>query len=541
MKTKNNDMTEDKMYKMGLIRGWDKFCEKYKQQNEWVKCFNQLKSLVSITQKFPQYSMGMSYDEYELCKFIELQKLNYKFKNIQPTKIKDLESITNWNWKFVTNNNNSCETWDLIYKELKTWIIKNNAIPEYDEYNISTDEITKLALFVNLQKFNKLLEKLNDNQIKKLEILPLWKWTTKNDIEEYCMDDLWELSYNKLQLYALSFKDFPNIQYNNNDEIDIVLFMDMQKKAYQLGLLNEDKIQKMESFKFWNWAISEKGNYTIDKKVNNITKTKQNIVKKNDVATNEPPKVQKNIIQDDDPEKMIEWEKKYSEVLKWCKNHDYLPKRNMKDEYEKDLYYFLDKHKKYRKYANLSKYKIDKMEALPGWCWIGQKPIKSEVKTEVKTEVKNEVRDEWNITYIELSKWVKSNNKLPTFNITDETEKKLFEFCNDQITNKIDGKLSPIQIQKLEILKHWTWIKAPIINAPVTTPLWTTKYEQLKGWTTKNGKFPVYGSGNKLQDNLLTFVYNNRCMYNKQKLNNEQIQKLEALPNWSWTKVDNKK
>jgi len=532
MKIKNNDMSEEKKYKMGLIKGWDNLCEKYKQQNDWIRCFNQLKNLVNITQKYPQYVMGISYEEYELYKFIELQRLNYKFKNIPLTKIKELESIPNWNWKFPTNNNNSSTLWDILYKELKTWIIKNNAIPEVTELDIPTEEVTKLALFVNIQKFNKLLDKLNDNQIKKLEILPLWNWKTKND--EFFMDDLWDFSYKKLQLYESSFKDFPNIEYNNNEAIDIALFMDMQKKAYKLGLLNEEKIQQLESFKFWNWTIHDKENFKIDKVNNDIQKNKntQKNIEKN-TQKNDEPKVPKNIIQDDDPEKMVEWEKKYNEVLKWCKTHDYLPKRNMRDEYEKDLYYFLDKHKKYQKYANLSKYKVEKMEALPGWCWIGQKPIKIENK--VKTEV---VRDEWNITYIELSKWIKTNNKLPTFNTADENEKKLFEFCNNQIENKIDDKLTPIQIQKLEILKYWTWIKAPVVNAPNTTPLWTTKYEQLREWATKHKKLPVYGSNNKLQEMLLTFIYNNRCMYNKQRLNNDQIKKLEALPNWSWTKVE---
>ena len=640
MKLKNDNITKEKMYKLGLIRGWDKYSEKYKQHNEWVKCFNRLKNLVSITQKFPQCVMGMSYEEYELYTFIELQKLNYKFKNIPLTKIEELESIPNWSWKFATNNNICNTTWEIIYKELKIWAVKNNAIPEIGEYEIPTDEVAKLVLFIDIQRINKLFDKLNDNQIKKLEILPFWKWSLSDTIE-FSMDDLWEFSFNKLQLCTILFKDFPSVDYNNNDTRDTSLFMDIQKKAYHLELLNEEQILRLEGFNFWNWNIIEKDNFKIDRKVNNV-----------------PQKIkQKNIIQDDDLEKMIEWEKKYADVLKWCEDHDYLPKRNMKDEYEKDLYYFLDKHKKYQKYANLSKYKIEKMEALPGWCWIGQKPIKNEVK----------VIDEWNITYIELSKWVKSNNKLPTFNATNEIEKKLFEFCNDQITNKIDGKLTLIQIQKLEILKHWTWVgeqcsrtlkrvkvpvnnppkttkiltkvpindppkttkiltkvpvndppkttktltkvpvndppktsltkvhvnnspktltnvpvndppkiltkvpvndppktltkvpinkspkttkiltkvpvidlpkttKVSVINPPTTTQLWITRYDQLKEWTTKNGKLPVFGSSDKLQNMLLTFVYNNRSMYNKQKLNNEQITKLEALPNWSWTK-----
>ncbi len=518
MKTKNNEMSEEKMYKMGLINGWDKFCEKYKNKNDWMKCFNLLKNLVSVTQKYPQCVISMSYEEYELCKFIELNRINYKFKNIQLNKIKELESIPNWNWKFATNANNFGLSWDLNYRELKAWITKNNAIPLIKPD--LTPEVAKLALFANIQKTNKLFDRLNANQIKKLEILPFWKWTMKGDVKEYSMDDLWEISYNKLQLYTLSFKDFPEIEYNNNDTIDASLFIEMQKKAYHLGLLNEDKIRKLEGFKFWNWGNINKDNYTIEKKSNkNVLKDSPK--KKPTVVPLEVPK----IVQTEDPHKLAEWNKKYEEVIIWYENYGCLPKRNMRDEYEKALFYFTDRQKKFERDGNLSEYKMKKMELLPGWSWIVQKVV---------------VRDDWDITFTELSKWIRANNKLPTLNVDNEIEKKLFEFCSIQIENKLQNKLSTLQIQKLELLKHWTWIKTPVIEN-TTTKSWDLKYNQLSDWVNKNGKQPIFGSGDKLQDNLIAFIYNNKQMYNDKKLNGEQIKKLELLKNWSWTTINVKK
>ncbi len=292
----------------------------------------------------------------------------------------------------------------------------------------------------------------------------------------------------------------------------------------------------MESFKFWNWNNADKDIYTIDKKINknisNEIPKKTSIISPKVTQIVNPkvtqvvtPTVSLKVVQDEDIHKLEEWDKKYEDVIIWYENYGGLPKRNMRDEYEKALFYFLDRQKKFEKDGNLSEYKMKKLELLPGWSWIVQKVV---------------VRDEWDITFTELSKWIRANNKLPAFNINDEIEKKLFEFCSVQIESKLQNKLSVLQIQKLELLKHWTWIKTPVIATPTSTS-WNSKYDQLSEWVKKNGTQPIFGSGDKLQDNLIAFIYSNKQLYKTQKLNEEQIKKLESLKNWSWTTINVKK
>lgn len=468
-----DSIDEYKYQKMKLLPLWDSII--YKDIGNWEISFNLLVNWVKINKRIPNNGINTNFEEYWLYNFIELQQFNYKANSISEDKMVKIEEF------LCITTQIDLIMWDLLYKHLKLWIMTNNTIPNLNNLDSNTKT---LGLFVDIQKQNKYLYKLNDKQIKKLELLPLWNWEIKD-----C--SLWMLMFNKMLLYMSINVNFPNIEYTTDESIELALFMDMQKRFYTINLLSCEQINKLESLSFWVFD-----NVYI---CNKITKLRNN----------------KTI------EKLTAWEKKYNELLKWYELYDYAPRRNMEEPNEKLLNYFIDKQKKLQKQGQLSEYKIKKLELLPNWNWISQKNINIE---------------EWNNDFVKLSKWMKLHNRMPKFDINNTDEKKMFEFCNEQIICKLDGKLDTKKIKKLESLKYWTWLNNENPITEHTTKKWYVKYEKLVQWVNTYNKYPQYGTKDILEENLVTFIYNNRYLYNKHKLNSDQITKLELLPNWVWHK-----
>lgn len=482
-----NTIDANRHNKIIALPNWEKHYEKYVSVNEWTLNFNLLLNWVHINNKLPCYTPNMELEEFQLIKFIELHKQMHKQLSVE--KINLLETIPNWTWE---NTNDDLVIWDSLYKCLKSWIMEHNNLPSV---TLENAPVNKLTIFIDIQKQNKYLNKLTDKQIKKLELLPLWNW-------EGGQCNIWDLMYNKILLYCKMHSNFPNIDYTTDEEIQLAIFMDIQKKEYQIDLLNLEQITKLNKLSFWNFDNEYVCQKFIYNKINNLQCTKIT-------------------------QKLLAWDKTYTELIKWYELHDSPPKRNMDIEHEKILHYFIDKQKKLQKNGLLSEYKIKKLELLPNWNWISQK---------------NANNEEWEISYNELSQWIKTNNKMPQFNVNDDVEKKIFNFCSEQIVRNLDGNLDNKKIKKLESFKCWSWTNdvLPEGKNNVITKKWTTKYEKLIQWFTTHENYPQHGTKDVDEDNLVTFIYNNRYLFNKKKLNAEQIQKLESLDNWTWYKNDGK-
>jgi hypothetical protein len=457
--------------KMTDLLRWDDFFKLYKQMDNWALHYNVLIKWININCRMPRYSNNINLEEYQLLQFIELQKINYKKQTLSNDKIEILSNICDFTWTNSNNDLNDMIIWDMLYQELKIYIINNNVIPNDD---------TKLGVYVKIQKQSKYI--LTDKQINKLELLPLWIW-----------DDfvsLWDLTYDKVVLYSLMNNEFPNIEFITEEDKKIEIFMNMQKKLYDIDALSKEQVDKLELLSFWD------------------DNTHEFIFNRNHTGQNN--KVMK---------KMLDWENKYNDLLKWHEIHDYAPRRNNNDEHEKILNYFIDKQKKLQKNGLLSEYKTKKLELLPHWNWISQKITNNE---------------EWDNSFNELTIWLKDNARIPMYNIENNIEKKLFWFCNDQKILKLDGKLDNKKVKKLESLKYWSWDNKT--NSGIASKKWNNKYDILSEWVNTKGKYPTYGSKDALEENLVTFIYNNRYLYHKNKLNGEQIDKLEKLKNWTWHK-----
>lgn len=454
----NIKLCKYKRQKMENLLDWDDFYDMYKEMDVWTINYYLLLGWINCNKRMPNMDETVGLEEYQMALFMEQQKINYILKQMDDNKINMLEKLNGWIW-IVDIIKNDVSMDDCMYQELKTYIMVNNVMPGDD---------TKLGRYILSQKYYKCLHKLSDKQIYKLELLPLWDWTVNNDIK------VWNILFD---VFVLS-----------NDKI----FVDMQRKLYKMNLLDRWKIDKLLSLKDWTF---EEGIY-----INNDIKP---------VILNQVP-----------ISKSMAWDVKYDELSTWYETHNCSPKKNMDDENEKLLNFFVDKQKNAYKSGLLNDAKIKQLEMLPGWNWITDKTA---------------LDDEWTKVYGEFVKWTDKNGRLPEFKISDETEKKMFWYCVDQKLCKLDGKMDIKRIKKLELIKNWNW--ATGVNVKITSKKWDDKYSMLCEWIKTKNKYPIKGTQNELEESLITFINSNKQAYTKQKLNNNQITRLEQLPNWSWELV----
>jgi hypothetical protein len=147
--------------------------------------------------------------------------------------------------------------------------------------------------------------------------------------------------------------------------------------------------------------------------------------------------------------------------------------------------------------------KIQQLESLPQWSW-------------------NVLDEQWNEGFEYLNKYIQEfgNAKIPR-RLKYENYS-LGEWCSTQRKSK--NRLNSERIKLLESLPQWSW--------DVIEDQWSEGFEYLKKYIEEYGHAKVPARLKYDGFELGTWVSNRRS--NRNMLDLEKIQKLEALPSWVW-------
>jgi predicted transglutaminase-like cysteine proteinase len=132
--------------------------------------------------------------------------------------------------------------------------------------------------------------------------------------------------------------------------------------------------------------------------------------------------------------------------------------------------------------------------------------------------------DYWEYNYNELKIWIENNNTLPSKHSTDEIERKLGSFCNNQRQYKKHNKLNEDNIKKLEDINIWYWEYVDPFDE---------SYNELKKWVELNKKIPSTTAIDGIGKKLATFCSTQR--HSKKK------NKLDKIKGWYWGSEEIKK
>lgn len=166
----------------------------------------------------------------------------------------------------------------------------------------------KLAYWIFRQRDAYSRGSLSEQRISALEKIPGWTWNN--------FDAAWDQGFKQLQKYGIV-----SARQKTKDDYPLGKWISHQRDDYKKGILNSERIEKLESIPDWVWDM-----------------------------------------QQSQFDASYEYLKRYGVVSKSFIAEDGFPLgmwiRNIKSSYTR---------------GRLNQYKIDKLEAIPGWLWRANK------------------------------------------------------------------------------------------------------------------------------------------------------------------------
>lgn len=204
-----------------------------------------------------------------------------------------------------------------------------------------------------------------------------------------------------------------------------------------------------------------------------------------------------------------QFNKTYSQLQKWTKDHKRLPTKSS-DSVENKLYNWCNIQKANYSKQKLSMAQINKLNKLRKWSW-------------------DRHNDNFDSKLKQLSGWIKKNKRLPDLkNSDDDEEAKLAVWCNSLKSFKRSGKLAEEKSKKLEEIELWSWNSHD--------ERFENKIKQMNKWVAENNRLPyIHSDSTKEESELGTWCCSMRHKLKKNKLSEEQKSSIEAIPGWTWT------
>lgn len=214
-----------------LWKSSDGFDVMYEKTKEWV----------DKNKRMPK-SNSKDTDEVSVANWIQRQRKYYIDKKLSTDKIEKLIQIEKWVWQ-------KKDTFDKMYEQLKTWIVKNERWPSSETGN--ADEQT-LGRWTLTQRRLYKEEKLSTDRINHMNSLKGWFWNNEDALEAK-----FERMFEDVKEFVKKNKKFPFEKAEDDEEKSLGRWVARQRFYYKHDKLTEEKITKVASLEGWYWNRDE--------------------------------------------------------------------------------------------------------------------------------------------------------------------------------------------------------------------------------------------------------------------------------------------
>jgi superfamily II DNA or RNA helicase len=164
----------------------------------------------------------------------------------------------------------------------------------------------------------------------------------------------------------------------------------------------------------------------------------------------------------------------------------------------------------------LEKEEIDRLNAIPGWIW-------------------DPLIDKFETGFSYLVEYVQKNGTahVPTSEVIKTPDGQSFplgSWCSIRRQEKLRGVLPQEKKERLESLQGWTW-------DPKDSE-WMKFYSSVLKYSEEFGSAPKRGFIDSSGLKIGNWCDSTRAYYNSQRLREDRIALMEAIPNWSWNPHD---
>ena len=482
--------------------------------------YERVKKFVEDNGRIPS-NKSKNESEKKLGSFCSNKRKYYREGLLNKEKSKKLESVNGWYWDHNNVKNSK-------FIKIKEWIIKHNKIPSENSKNEIERDYGRWCSSRRYEYNKGIIEK---NIIEKLEGIKCWYWKK---------DDIFEETFEKIKKWINVHGSLPSRYSKNNEEQKLGHWCNRQQCNKRKNALTSNRVKKLETLLDWSWGSNKKQEIkTFDEMYNKVKKwvgkhdripsgqsndgkekqlgvwccTRRGDYKKNKLNNDKITRL----------ENILHWywsrdnfDEMYNSLIKFIKENKRLPKSNSQDANEKMLSTWCLNKKADYKNDKLSKERINKLNELLYWNW------GSKTKKHIET---------FDDMYAKVKKWITKHKRLPRRNNNDSEEKTLNAWCCNKRNLKKRGKLTKIQINKLQQISLWSWGTKKI----KTLKSFNERYDELVLWMKNNNNIlPSQHSSDFVERALGQWCCDKKKQHKKGTLNDTNIKKLEKISGWFW-------
>ena len=218
-------------------------------------------------------------------------------------------NLEKWNSGIETKIWQTVDNFEYMYEKVKEWIKENGKIPS-EAGKLNTEN--KLGVWCRNRRRDKRNNKLNSDEIKKLETLNGWFWNS---------DDIFLSNYNKVKDWIEKNNKIPSYASKDENEKKLARWCACRRVDKRKGKLDKVKIEKLGQLNGWYW------------------------------------------------DKLDPFDAGYNDVKEWINKNGRIPSSGSKNKIENHLGSWCHNKRRYYKKGKLNKTKIKKLEQLDGWYW----------------------------------------------------------------------------------------------------------------------------------------------------------------------------
>jgi ribosomal protein S18 len=523
---KRSDMPQGRIKLLESIKGWTWDVP----ENSWEENFLCLKNFVEQNGRMPVVGKD------PIGKWANKQRYDGKKGTLRSDRYQALDSLPGWTWDLLEL------VWMETFNEIKEFAEKHGRVP----YN---REGSHGHWCGNQRKFHR-AGKLPEDRIRLLESIPQWAWA----------EDL-------NQKWNGKFEEYSSLVNQGKKMNEPIMFWSIeQRKLYKKGSLAQDRIDKLESVPGWKWSVDPQSVWD-----ENLEKVRTYIEENNALpkstmpfigawCNNQRDSYKKGTLSEERIKRLetlpgwkwalLEdtWDESFEELKALVKEHGSIPIAK-----KSTIGNWCYKQRKHHRDGNLSRERVGLLDSVPGWYWgenyetkwkdnfeqflkfvnenggrFPEGPLSVWRENQRKVKKAGKLSQEriallesipgwaweshraWEDRLAELREYVEKHMEFPS-----QRDGSLGIWCNNQRTAKKRNGLSQDRAVLLETIPGWKW----------NVDQWDSNFQEFKKFVESNGQFPG--------DNALGVWYGVQRR-SKEKLSQNRIALLEAIPGWTW-------
>ena len=282
------------------------------------------------------------------------------------------------------------------------------------------------------------------------------------------------------------------------------------------GLLNEDRIRRLEEIPGWSWCINDaKWEKQYSALIAYVQKHRAfptagkgilgrwiQTQRSQQVTTSEDRRRRLEAI----PGwvwRVTKWDHKYNALKSYVNKHGSLPQ-------DRGSIQWCSIQRGIKKQQRLSEERVAKLEAIPEWVWDVEEAS-------------------WEKQYDALRAYVTKHQEFPR---SRQGQGTLATWRTKQRKNRRTGTLTQERIKQLEKIPGWRWngrAKPSRQSQGTWDTKWKKQYDALRLYVEMHDALPPRSTGS-----LGSWCDTQRQFKKKQQLTKERIGKLEEIPRWQW-------